>query len=284
MAQIRIVSDSTSDIPQELRANLGIETVPLKVHFGNETFLDSVTITPEQFYEKLIQATELPTTSQPSPADFVELYKRLLHKPDTEIISIHLSSALSGTYQTAVLAKSLLEGGEHISVVDSKHASYGVGILAVAAANAARAGKSREEILDLVKYVRNTMRVYFIVDTLEYLHKGGRIGKASALFGALLNIKPILTIDEAGEVAAVDKIRGSKKAMQRILELLRQDFGDKRVHAVIAHAGVEVDVEELTELVRGNFAVEDLTHTKIGPVIGTHVGPGTTAVFMYPVQ
>ncbi|GAA3407034.1 DegV family protein [Paenibacillus hodogayensis] len=282
MGKIRVVTDSTSDIPEPLRKQYGIEMVPLKVHFGTETFYDAVTIQPSQFYEKLPTASALPTTSQPSPADFLDIYKKLSQEPDTAIISIHLSSAMSGTYQSALLAKTLLEADDRLAVVDSKSASYGIGLLVVEAAKAAAAGKSVPEVLELVDRLRQDMRIYFLVGTLEYLQKGGRIGKAAALFGSLLNIKPILTIDGQGEVSSVDKVRGTKKAMARIVDLLKADFGDRPIDLTVAHAGAPEAGAEFSRLLQEHFNIAELTYTDVGPVVGTHAGPGTVAAFARP--
>lgn len=282
MSRVRIVTDSTADIPESIRKQYGIEMVPLKVHFGSETFYDAVTIQPDEFYDKLIAASTMPTTSQPSPADFLELYGRIAGGNGEEIVSIHLSSAFSGTYQSAVLAQSMLEGKAEITVIDSKSACYGIGLLVVEAAKAAEAGKSREEIAALVGELRSKTRIYFLVHTLDYLQKGGRIGKAAALFGSLLNIKPILTIDDEGEVASVDKVRGSKKAMGRIVDMLQEEFGDQKLALTVAHAKSPEAAEELAEQLRSRFRTEEIFFTDVGPVIGTHAGPGTVAVFARP--
>lgn len=283
MGNIRIVTDSTADIPLEIRERLNIKMVPLKVHFGNEAFLDAVTIGADDFYAKLGTASALPTTSQPSPVDFMHVYQEILQDdPQASIISIHLSAALSGTYQSAVLACSLLEGeGEaDITVIDSKSASYGIGVLVVMAAEMALAGSSKADIVTRIEQKMAERRLYFVVDTLEYLQRGGRIGKAAALFGSILNIKPILTVDGEGVVAPVDKVRGSKKAMQRIIELLKRDFNNEPVAITVAYSYNRQPAEELRALVEANFDVKHVSYTTIGAVIGTHVGPGTAAVFM----
>ncbi len=282
LAQVKIVTDSTADLPLEIREKLGIRMVPLKVHFGKETFLDSVDIISSEFYTKLSQSQELPTTSQPSPVDFMEVYKELCDQPDTSVISIHLSSALSGTYQSAMLAKSLLDNQTNVVLVDSKSACYGLGLLVIAAAEAAQAGKSVDEIQALVQDLRNKTRIYFILDTLEYLYKGGRIGKASAMFGSLLNIKPILTLDDGGEVDSVDKVRGHKKAVKRIIELLQKDFEGQRINVGIGHSQSRDGAEEIYHLINEQFQVNQHSYTDLGPVIGTHTGPGTLAVFVTP--
>jgi len=283
-ATIRIVADSTADIPQELREELGIVMVPLKVHFGQDVYLDAVTITTDEFYAKLEASSQLPTTSQPSPNDFIEVYNGILEEtPDAQILSFHLSSEMSGTYQSAVLAESLIEKEADITVIDSKSASFGFGMRVVEAARMARAGKSKEEILERVAWLRDNMRLYFLVDTLEYLQKGGRIGKASALIGSILNIKPILTVDKEGFVASVDKVRGQRKAMQRIVDLLREDFKDEPVGVMMAYSKHQGAATELYELARSHFNVQQVDYTTIGSVIGTHVGPGTAAIFMFRV-
>ncbi len=284
MANIRIVTDSTGDIRADIRSAMGIEMVPLKVHFGKETYLDSVTINSEKFYELLSNSTQMPTTSQPSPVDFLEVYKSLSSEPDTHIISIHLSAALSGTYQSAVLAKSLLEEKTNITIIDSKSASIGCGMLAIAAAKAAAEGKTVEEIEAMVLKLRESTRLYFLVDTLEFLQKGGRIGKASALIGSLLNIKPILSVDNEGEVYSVDKVRGHKKAMGRIIELLEQDFAGKPVRISIAHSASDEAAKEFADLISSRLDVKEVQYTGLGPVIGTHVGPGALSVFMSPAE
>ncbi|MFB7812927.1 DegV family protein [Paenibacillus chitinolyticus] len=283
MSRVRIVTDSTSDIPQATREKLGIEMVPLKIHLDGETYLDAVTLDAERFYHKLVAAHSMPTTSQPSPAEFLALYEKLLAEdPEVKILSIHLSSAMSGTYQSALLAKSMLDEEDRVQVIDSKSACYGIGALVVAAAEAAREGKSLEECTEIVREIRESFVIYFLVDTLEYLQKGGRIGKASALIGSLLNIKPILSIDPEGEIASVDKVRGQKKAMARIIEMMRRDIPGGDIHISVAHANNTEAAEELYRLIEQNFTVKSMQYITIGPVIGTHAGPGTVAAFVSP--
>nr|WP_315971262.1 DegV family protein [Paenibacillus sp. N3.4] len=172
MKHIRIVTDSTADIPLALRQELHIEMVPLKIHFGDEDYLDTVTLQSEEFYPKLQASTHFPRTSQPSPAEFLSLYEKLLEEPDTEIISIHLASTLSGTYQSALLASNMLEDSAgKVHVVDSCSASYGIGALVVAAAKAASEGQSADQILHLVQTLRENFYIYFLVDTLEFCKK-----------------------------------------------------------------------------------------------------------------
>ncbi|QAY65536.1 DegV family protein [Paenibacillus protaetiae] len=286
MGKIIIMTDSTSDIPQEVRERLQIEMIPLKIEIDGVTYLDNVTLDPDSFYEKLAAASALPKTSQPSPTEFVEAFQRILQQePDASIISFHLSSEFSGTYQSALIAYSMLEEQADITIIDSKSASYGFGARVVKAAEMALEGESKEAILEEVSRLEKETEVFFLVDTLEYLQKGGRIGRASAIIGTLLNIKPILSIDKDGFVTSVDKVRGTKKAMNRIIELLHQKFDPQEPVAIImAWAGRKDAAMDLHELVKNSFNVQKTDFTTIGPVIGNHAGPGTSAVFMYKLK
>lgn len=285
MSLVKIVTDSTADIPKRVREQLGIEMVSLKVMFGVETYLDAVSISTSQFYEKLIASSSLPTTSQPSPIEFMETYQRVLQKnPGSPIISLHVSSAVSGTFQSALLGSAMLEessaSDSDITVIDTKSASYGAGMLVVRAAEMAAAGGSKEAILAEIERLNKDKKLYFLVDTLEYLQKGGRIGKAAALFGSILNVKPILTLDEDGAVTAVDKVRGTKKAMQRIIELFKQEFGSDPVELMVAWTHKSEAALELAALAQTQLQVRNIKQTEIGASVGTHVGPGTAALFI----
>lgn len=283
MASIALVTDSTADISQEVRDKLDIAMVPLKVSFGEETFLDNITLQPSQFYQKLISFNEgLPKTSTPSPADFYEVFKRLTDE-GRSVISVHLSSSLSGTYQAALIAQSMLEGEGDVTVIDSKSASYGYGNLVVAAAEMAQRGASKEEIIEEVHRLRREMQLYFMVDTLEYLQKGGRIGKASAVLGSLLNIKPILSIDDEGSIFPVEKVRGTKRAMARITEMVATHFQGAPVDVTVAVTpGYTSGVAEMTEMLKNQLNIKRYLETEIGPVVGTHAGPGTIGLFVTP--
>ncbi|QHT61816.1 DegV family protein [Paenibacillus lycopersici] len=281
MSGIKIVTDSTADIPKRVREQLGIEMVPLKVMFGEESYLDGVSITNDQFYGRLASAASLPTTSQPSPGEFTEVYEKLQKKfPRSSIISIHLASALSGTYQSAILGSSMMEEPGDVTVIDSKSVSYGLGMLAVKAAEMAVAGATKDEILAAIEAIQKDMRMYFLVDTLEYLQKGGRIGRAAALFGSILNIKPILKVDRDGVVSPVDKVRGTKKAMQRIIDLFKEDFGGEMIDMTVGWTHKSELALELAALAQSQLNVRNIRQTDIGAVIGTHAGPGAAALFI----
>lgn len=280
-----IVTDSTSDIPPSMASELGIEVVPLTLMFGGESFRDGIDMTPEQFYERLPRSSQLPTTSQPSPVEYMNVYRRIMEQyPDSKILSFHISSGLSGTYQSALLAKSMLEEeGERITVYDSLSASYGFGLLVVHAARLSAEGKSPEEILESVEALRQSRKLYFLVDTLEYLQKGGRIGKASAILGTLLNIKPILSIDQEGIIYAVEKVRGRKKAVARMIELFKADLpGVSVINVAVGHTAEPSSAEEFLQELSQHFTLKERVLTNVGPVVGSHVGNGTLAVFIWP--
>jgi DegV family protein with EDD domain len=284
MSSTIIVTDSTADIPQELAERLGIVVVPLTVMFGSTTYLDGIEMSAAQFYSELVRADELPTTSQPSPARFLETYTKLLEQyPENRIVSIHLSSGLSGTYQSALLGKSMLEEHEdRVTVVDSKSASYGYGMLVVYAAELAASGQSPADIVQALERRHERLRLYFLMDRLEYLQKGGRIGKAAAMIGTLLNIKPILSIDKEGIIYSADKARGHKKATARIIELLERDLKGQKINIAVGHTADRQAAEAFEAQLAEHFELGDRIYTEIGAVIGTHVGPGTIAIFAWP--
>lgn len=285
MPPIVILTDSASDIEASLRQSLGIIAVPLKVIFGSETYIDGVTLTSNAFFEKLTKSDVMPTTSQPSPLDFVEAYKLIVRKygEDVQIIGIMLSAALSGTYQSAIIAKSMMENDIDITVIDSKKASFIHGIVCVEAARAAKEGKNKQQILDMIERLLDEVQVYFIVDTLEYLQKGGRIGKASAMLGALLNIKPILTLEPGGTVTSFDKVRGTKKALARVTETLQEYAQGQPVKMAVLHGAAPEEGAAWLEKLKQEFNIVESYCTEIGPVVGAHVGPGLLACVMVKV-
>ncbi|HHY14816.1 MAG TPA: DegV family protein [Firmicutes bacterium] len=285
MSKIHVVTDSGSDLPQEVLETLQIHVVPLTVQFGEEIYRDGVDISVEEFYRKLEAESEIPSTCQPSPADFVRVYENIAQPGDT-IISIHLSSKMSGTYQSAVLAASMLDPNIDVKVIDSQCASLGIGVVAAAAARAVQAGADVEQVLAELKPIIDNLQVYFVVDTLEYLQKNGRIGMASAFMGTLLSIKPILTVQD-GMVAPFEKIRGKAKALNRIRELMEEfknRHPDRKLTAAISNANAREDAERLARYLEGQLPLErEIIIGSIGPTIGVHTGAGTIALFIYPV-
>ncbi|MEW6243716.1 MAG: DegV family protein [Bacillota bacterium] len=281
MARVKIVTDSTADIPPEVARELDIAVVPLYVHFGEDVYKDGVDLTPQEFFEMLTKSRHNPTTSQPSPGDFLEVYKAA--KDYDGVLSIHISSKLSGTYNSAVSARDMLPEMD-IRVVDSKGASMVFGLIAIEAAKAAKRGESLDEICALVEKTIAKAKVFFAVDTLDYLHRNGRIGKAQHLLGSLLNFKPILTLED-GYVTSFDKVRGKNKVIPRLVELLRERIGaGGKIKTAVVHSVAAEAAAELAGEVKKNFQVEEMYITSLGAVIGTHTGPGTLAVTAYPVD
>ncbi len=278
--KVRIITDSACDLPIDLIQTLGITMVPLTVFFGETSYLDGIEIAPAEFYEKLQTSPVLPHTSQPTPNDFYQAYKRL---SDAEaIVAILLSSKLSGTYQSAVIGRDMArsEGlGPDITIIDSELASAVHGFPVIQAAEAARRGAGKEEVISVAKDVLSRMGIFFVVDTLEYLIKNGRIGRAAGLVGSLLNVKPILTLED-GLVGAVDKVRGKRKALDRVFELIHERFPAKPPSFFcILHGNVAEEADALAERIRAEFGYTGEIPTYIlGAVIGSHVGPGTLAV------
>lgn len=273
---ISIITDSTADIPKELLNKYKIIEMPLTVHFGEEEFKDRIDITEEQFYEKLVSSKELPSTSQVNPVAFEEVYKQELQKGN-DIISIHISSELSGTYQSAVIARDSI-GSEKISLVDSRSATLALGMVVLKAAELAEKGLTREKTVEQVEEYKNSVKILIMVDTLEYLKKGGRLSGTQAMIGGILNIKPILTIDN-GKVVVVEKGRGVKKASKRIVEIMKEkgnNIADQTIGIVNAKSS-EI-VGDLKELIKTELGTEKYIEASVGSVIATHVGPGAFGV------
>jgi DegV family protein with EDD domain len=285
VSKIHIVTDSGSDLPVEVRERLGISVVPLTVQFADEIFRDGEEISTTQFYERLQNGDVMPSTCQPSPADFVRVYENVAEPGDT-IISIHLSSKMSGTYQSAVLAGTMLDSSIKVHTIDTKCASLGAGMVAIAGAEAVQAGEELDDILSRIQNTIEQLAVYFVVDTLEYLKKNGRIGLASALFGTLLNIKPVLTLDD-GVVAPFEKIRGKSKALKRIQELMdemKEAYPEQKLRIGISHSNSVDEATSLAKRLQEQVEVDgEILISFIGPTIGVHTGPGTIALFVYPV-
>ncbi len=283
MARIHVVTDSGSDLPLSLREQYNVNVVPLTIQFGEDIYRDSVELTSDQFYQMLGEVTDLPSTCQPSPADFVKCYEEI-SEPGDHIISVHLSSKVSGTYQSAVLASTMVED-RNIHVIDSKSASIGLGIMAVGISEAVANGASVEEAISLAERIIDEMGVYFIVDTLEYLRRNGRIGNASAMVGSLLSIKPILTLDD-GVVTPFDKVRGKNKALNKIVDILinySKANPDRKIRLGLMHANCIDEAEALAAKIKAEVNLHDIVIDYIGPTIGVHVGPGTIAMLWYPM-
>ena len=273
----RIVTDSLAWIPDDLVRQHNITVVPLHVHFGEEQFTETVDLTNEEFYRRLRESKELPKTSAPSPGEFLEAYRKVAQEADS-IVSIHFTSKLSATYRSAEIAAGELRQelpNVKIETLDTLQAAMAEGIVALRAAEAAAQGVAFEQIVADAKTLIPKPRVYFVVETLEYLQKGGRIGRAQALLGSLLSVKPILTC-ENGEVTPKGRERTRAKAMEKLCDMIAEYAQGRPLgHLSVLHAVAEDSARELARMIESRFKVERPTiFTELGPVIGTYVGPG----------
>jgi len=279
---VRIVTDSTADLPESLRNEMGIAMVPLTVHFGPETFKDAVEMDHEGFWAKLKSSPHHPKTAQPSPGDFMKVYEPLAQEGH-EILSIHISGKLSGTISSGQIAAQMLPNAK-ITLVDTKSVTWGVGMMAIQASRMAQQGKSVPEIVETVQAMADRMHIFFTLDTLEFLQKNGRVGRAQALLGGLLGIKPILQIDRDGLVAPADKVRGKSKIIPRTLELMQERVpAGRRIRLAVLHAQVPEEAQLWLEAARKVYTIEEYWIGEIGPVIATNAGPGTVGMVFYEV-
>ena len=276
MPGIKIVTDSTTDLPPELLSKYGIEVIPLSVLVDGETYLDSVTITPLEFIRKMKGSSELPKTSLPPVGAFVEAYDRLGANGDA-IISIHMTSGLSGTYQAACLAAEMSKS--RVEVVDSQMISQALGFQVIEAARMARDGHSVESILERTKEVLSRTSLFVVVDTLENLIKGGRIGKAAGWIGSLLSIKPIAML-ERGVYTPVARVRNMGQVIKTLIERFEHDVAGKIVRGIgVSHADNLPLAQKLTEQI-ARFTSAPVLIRPATPVITAHTGPGAIG-FMY---
>lgn len=267
---VRIIVDSTADLLPELKNRVSV--VPLTVHFGEEEYIDGVTITHQEFYEKLVQGDALPSTSQATPASY-EPYFQEVQKAGESAVVITLASKLSGTYQSAVIAA---QEFENIYVVDSECVAIGSGLLTELAVQLAGSGMDAASIAQRLEEEKKNIRIIAMVDTLEYLKRGGRVSKTVAFAGTLLNIKPILSV-AGGEIAMLGKARGTKQGYRQLLSLLEKDMAaDKPV--LLGYTGTDDSLLQGFIADTANFWKQPVRTTVIGSVIGTHAGPGAVAI------
>lgn len=282
MAGIGIVTDSTAYMDEEYVARNDIKVVPLKVIMDDVSYREGVDISNDEFYKRMQEEDIFPTTSQPSAGEFLEAYKEMSGRYDA-LLSIHISSGISGTYESASSAASEM-GDYPIEVVDSRFTGIQLMLFVRELVKARDADKSMEELKALASRMIGGGTLMFCVDTLEYLHRGGRIGGAQALMGSMLRIKPLLFLD--GTIDALDKVRGSKKALDRLVELSVEKAGGKRVQVGLTHVRDMGRLEELREKVVTALDCdqEAIVFNETGPVVGSHVGPGTVGVAFYPAE
>lgn len=284
MGKVKIVTDNTTDLPEKIIREYGIEVVPLSVHFGHDTYLPGVDLTGKEFYELFKKSEELPKTSQVSMGKFLKIYQELAGEVN-QIISIHLSARLSGTFHSATNAADHVEGVK-VYPVDSESVSMGMGFQIMAAVKVLDNGGSVEEALQAIERVKENLEIYFYVETLEYLEKGGRIGKAKSLLGSLLNIKPILQLKE-GEIQPFEKVRSFKKGFKRLYDLVREYLGDSdpgQIQLAIMHIENQENAIKLKEKILKDLGIDEIYVRELGPIVGTHIGPGVLGIVLNRIE
>lgn len=278
MTKFAIVTDSTSYIPPEVTNKYGITVAPQVLIWENQTYRDGIDIQPVEFYQRLQTAKSMPSTSKVSPATMQEIFQGLVDK-GLSVLGIFISSKLSGTLQSAIQAKDMMgSAGEKVTLVDSQSTAMGLGFHAIAAARAQEAGASLEDCAAMASTAYERSGVFFAVDTLEFLHRGGRIGGAQRFIGSALNLKPILAVRE-GKVEGIERIRSKSKAHDRVLEIVaEQTKGKSNVRIATLHANAADEAKNLLERATKELSAVESLFTEVSPVVGTHAGPGTVGL------
>ncbi len=274
METVKVVTGSTADLPPELATEMGITVVPVYLRFGDDVYRDRVDISEDEFYQRLLCDPIHPNTTQPTPQDFATVYQKLSQQADG-IISIHVSNKLSGTCNSAIQGKKLVKKGCPIEVIDSKVLSMGLGLLAIAATTITKSGNSLQRMVVDVKQIVSSIRVLMLLDTLKYLALGGRIGKAKALLGSLLSVKPMLIVKD-GELVPAGRVRSRAKGIDKLFSFIKNAVDIKDL--AVVHATTPGDAQILTEHIASIFPKERIRLARVGPALGVHGGPGAIAV------
>lgn len=279
---LRIVTDGAADLPAGWDEEFDIQIVPINIHFGEETYLQYLEMDLEKFYNKVSSSSVFPKTSQPSPHQFSEFYKTIAREGDT-ILSIHVTSKLSGTYASAVAAADDLHGKYNIVPFDSAGGSLGIAFMCRAARQMEQAGRSLEEILDYLDLMREKIQIIFTLDDLEYARRSGRVGTLSAALASVLNVKPIAVLKD-GVLNMVDRVRTRKAALSRVLEMGKEAIGDQAVHLGVVHARDPKSAESLMELAKERFNYLDTVQSDLSVSLAINLGPGTVGLVLVPAE
>jgi len=286
MANIAVLTDSTASIPEPLLEKLHIHTVAYYIHRGQEVLRDLVSIQREEFLRWLITARFLPTTASPGPGDYFEAYRGLACQGIREIISIQMSSKVSGGYQAATVARTMMLEefpDVRIEVIDTQNAALCQGWMAIEAARGALAGLSLDRLVDTVKQMIPLTHMIQTADTLKYLYMGGRIGKAQHLLGSMLNIKPLIGVED-GVIAPLGKARSRGQAYQQMADMVAEAVGRGKAKVAYMHAGAQHELERIKELVEAKVNVVESLIGELSPALAVHTGPGTAGLCYYPVD
>ena len=279
---LRILTDGAADLPPGWEKEFDIDVIPINIQFGEKTYLQFVDLDFEGFYKMVGETSDFPKTSQPSPHQFVEYYNKIAQPGDT-ILSMHVTSKLSGTYASAVAAAAEVKDTFKVITVDSAGGSMGLGFMCRAARQMDRAGKSVEEIVKYVELVRASVQIILTLDTLDYARRSGRVGTLSAALASVLNVKPIAVLKD-GVVDMVDKVRTRKAALERVLQMGMEAFGDEPVYLAVVHARDALSGQSLLEDAKKRFNVKDSVLTDLSISLAINFGPGTVGLVLYPAE
>jgi len=282
MTKIAIVTDSTAYLPKDFVKRHNIRVVPLSIHWDDKTYMDGVDLSSVEFYERLEKSSTIPSTSQPAAGDFIEVFKELAPQYDGIAVPL-ISSGISGTVDSAKTAVSMFSEVP-VEVIDSRTTTAGLALIVTAIAQAVSDGKSLKEVKYLTEGIVNRSKLFFVVDTLKYLHKGGRIGGASRYFGTVLSIKPILYLDDQGKIDALEKVRTKSKATERLIQLAVEQADGNPVNVGVMHANALKEVKNLRDQLLEQLDCAQIEIYDLSPVIGAHVGPGTIGLGIYPAD
>jgi DegV family protein with EDD domain len=284
--QVAVLTDSTASIPEELLEELHIHTVAYYIHRGQEVLRDLVTIQREEFLNWLATASVLPTTASPGPGDYIEAYKSLAESGAQEIISIHMTSKASGAYQAACIAQSMLEEQMpelRVEVIDTRNAALCQGWMAIEAARAALTGLGLDKVAAKVRAMVPVTHLLQTADTLRYLYLGGRIGRAKNLAGSLLNIKPLIGVED-GEIVPLGIARSRAQAYHAMVDKIEAVVGNSRIKIAYVHAGAKQEVEKIKSIVEGRLNAVETIIGELSPALAVHTGPGTAGLCYFPVE
>jgi DegV family protein with EDD domain len=286
MSTVAVLTDSCASIPEAIIEDLNIRVVAYYIHRGQEVLRDLVTIQREEFLRWMMTASFLPTTASPGPGDYLDAYQNLANSGVNEIISIHMTSKASGAYQAAKVAQSMLKEKQPdvcVEVIDTQNVSLCQGWMVIEAARAALAGARLDDIVAKVKSLIPITHMIQTADTLRYLYLGGRIGKAQRLVGSLLNIKPLIGMED-GVIVALGQARSRLQAYQKMAEMVSEAVGQGKAKIAYVHAGAAREVEKLKQLVESKVNVVEDMLAELSPALAVHTGPGTAGLCFYPVQ
>jgi len=279
---LRIVTDGAADILPSWGKDYGIDVIPVNILFGEKSYLQGVELDNEGFYKLVDESKRIPKTSQPSPHQFVEFYKKIAQKGDT-ILSIHITAKLSGTYASAVAAAAELKGDFKVIPVDSACGSLGIGLMCREARKMEKAGKSVDEIVKYLDDIKYRVRVILTLDTLEYAKMSGRVKTLQAALASVLNVKPIAVLRD-GDLNMKERVRTRKASLDRVIEMAKEEYGNKPVYLAVVHARDPKSGEALLEDAKGHFNCKETMMSDLSISIAANLGPGTVGLILYPTE